>query len=169
MQGLVLPSTLPVSVRCNDTAAEAPVHHTRPHERVLILDVWFHSGDAMTLQQKHLSSILDLIQQYLPGIRRVSSYCLPRNVRPKTVLPPSFPHPVIKHAIQSSSVSVSPLPLIQSSHILSDHHGIFYPIIIDRIIIQCYPPCSDPIIQCHPPSIPHPIFEYSTQSSRIIE
>mmetsp|Transcript_9403 Transcript_9403/g.18338 ORF Transcript_9403/g.18338 Transcript_9403/m.18338 type:complete len:274 (+) Transcript_9403:41-862(+) len=47
--------------------------------------IFLADGDAMTLPQQHLVSILELIATHLPGIRRVSSYCLPRNVRSKTV------------------------------------------------------------------------------------
>ncbi|KAL3903699.1 MAG: hypothetical protein SGILL_010348 [Bacillariaceae sp.] len=46
-----------------------------------IRDVFLADGDAMTLPQSQLLKILKLIQQHLPHVRRVSSYCLPRNIR----------------------------------------------------------------------------------------
>jgi hypothetical protein len=48
-------------------------------------DVFLADGDAMTLPTKHLISILQLIRTYFPTVRRVSSYCLPRNVKHKSV------------------------------------------------------------------------------------
>ncbi len=51
-----------------------------PVRRVFLAD-----GDAMTLSYRRLKDIMELINRYLPGIQRVSSYCLPRNLRKKTV------------------------------------------------------------------------------------
>ncbi len=51
-----------------------------PVRRVFLAD-----GDAMTLSFRRLKEILLLIHQYLPGVQRVSSYCLPRNLKNKTV------------------------------------------------------------------------------------
>jgi radical SAM superfamily enzyme YgiQ (UPF0313 family) len=48
-----------------------------PHVR----DVFLADGDAMALPAGKLMAILDLIHQYLPKVRRISSYCLPRNIR----------------------------------------------------------------------------------------
>lgn len=50
-----------------------------------VKDVFLADGDAMTLPNKHLVPLLKLIKQYIPRVRRISSYCLPRNVRYKTV------------------------------------------------------------------------------------
>lgn len=50
-----------------------------------VRDVFLADGDAMTLPTKHLEQILDAINERFPRVRRVSSYCLPRNVRGKTV------------------------------------------------------------------------------------
>lgn len=47
--------------------------------------VFLADGDAMTLSFRRLSRILEAIRQYMPGVRRVSSYCLPRNVSKKSV------------------------------------------------------------------------------------
>lgn len=51
-----------------------------PVRRVFLAD-----GDAMTLSSRRLKLILQSIRTYLPGVQRVSSYCLPRNLRHKTV------------------------------------------------------------------------------------
>ncbi len=47
--------------------------------------VFLADGDALVLPTRRLKEILLAIKQYLPWVRRVSSYCLPRNVRKKTV------------------------------------------------------------------------------------
>jgi len=46
--------------------------------------VFLADGDALALPSRRLHVALDAIRQYLPGVRRVSSYCLPRNLRKKT-------------------------------------------------------------------------------------
>jgi len=51
-----------------------------PVKRIFLAD-----GDAMTLSTRRLKEILVLIKQYFPGLQRVSSYCLPRNLKNKTV------------------------------------------------------------------------------------
>lgn len=51
-----------------------------PVRRVFLAD-----GDAMTLSVRRLTQILECIRTHLPGVQRVSSYCLPRNLRKKTV------------------------------------------------------------------------------------
>lgn len=47
--------------------------------------VFLADGDAMTLSTRRLANILEAIRRELPGVRRVSSYCLPRNLRKKSV------------------------------------------------------------------------------------
>jgi len=47
--------------------------------------IFLADGDAMTLSFRRLKLILEAIRRYLPGTQRVSSYCLPRNLRNKTV------------------------------------------------------------------------------------
>jgi len=47
--------------------------------------IFLADGDAMTLSFRRLELILQAIRQYLPGVQRVSSYCLPRNLKSKTV------------------------------------------------------------------------------------
>ena len=51
-----------------------------PVRRVFLAD-----GDAMTLSFRRLEEIMQLIRRHLPDIQRVSSYCLPRNLRNKSV------------------------------------------------------------------------------------
>ena len=51
-----------------------------PVRRIFLAD-----GDAMGLPSKQLAAILGLIREALPECKRVSSYCLPRNVRGKSV------------------------------------------------------------------------------------
>ncbi len=46
--------------------------------------IFLADGDAMTLSTRRLAAILEAIRRELPSVRRVSSYCLPRNVRRKT-------------------------------------------------------------------------------------
>jgi radical SAM superfamily enzyme YgiQ (UPF0313 family) len=50
-----------------------------PVRRIFLAD-----GDAMTLSVRRLRLILEAIRRHLPGVQRVSSYCLPRNLRHKT-------------------------------------------------------------------------------------
>lgn len=42
-------------------------------------------GDAMTLSFRRLKEILQVIQRYFPDRERVTAYCLPRNIKNKTV------------------------------------------------------------------------------------
>jgi radical SAM superfamily enzyme YgiQ (UPF0313 family) len=47
--------------------------------------VFLGDGDAMALSTRRLMTILAGIKTHLPRVRRISSYCLPRNLRNKTV------------------------------------------------------------------------------------
>ncbi|MDP3654802.1 MAG: radical SAM protein [Rhodoferax sp.] len=47
--------------------------------------VFLGDGDAMVLSTRRLMTLLQAIQEHLPKVRRISTYCLPRNVRNKTV------------------------------------------------------------------------------------
>jgi len=47
--------------------------------------IFLADGDAMTLSHRRLKLILEAIGRHLPGVQRVSSYCLPRNLKNKTV------------------------------------------------------------------------------------
>jgi radical SAM superfamily enzyme YgiQ (UPF0313 family) len=78
----------------------APQKRFRPRDEAEVLDsirrcgeqygdavkrIFLSDGDAMTLSTRRLTTILEAIRHELPGVRRVSSYCLPRNVRKKPV------------------------------------------------------------------------------------
>lgn len=47
--------------------------------------VFLADGDAMTLSFRRIKETLLLIHQYLPDVQRVSTYCLPRNLKHKTI------------------------------------------------------------------------------------
>ena len=47
--------------------------------------VFLADGDAMTLSTRRLATVLEDIAKYLPKVNRVSSYCLPRNIKNKSV------------------------------------------------------------------------------------
>jgi radical SAM superfamily enzyme YgiQ (UPF0313 family) len=47
--------------------------------------IFLADGDAMTLSFRRLKLILEAIRQHLPGVQRVASYCLPRNLKNKTI------------------------------------------------------------------------------------
>ena len=51
-----------------------------PVRRIFLAD-----GDAMTLSFRRLKLIMEAINHYLPDVQRVSSYCLPRNLKNKTI------------------------------------------------------------------------------------
>ncbi len=51
-----------------------------PVHRVFLAD-----GDAVTLSMRRLTDILQLIKKYFPNVQRISSYCLPRNLRKKSI------------------------------------------------------------------------------------
>ncbi len=51
-----------------------------PVQRIFLAD-----GDAMTLSIRRLTEILQLVRKYYPDVQRVSAYCLPRNVKNKTI------------------------------------------------------------------------------------
>lgn len=52
-----------------------------PHVRRIFLA----DGDAMVLSTRRLLAILERINRHFPNINRVSSYCLPRNVKNKSL------------------------------------------------------------------------------------
>lgn len=66
------------------TAIEAQLRHIVesgcPVYRVFLAD-----GDAMTLSVRRLNEIMDMLNRWLPHRPRVSAYCLPRNLRNKSV------------------------------------------------------------------------------------
>ncbi|WP_196139907.1 radical SAM protein [Aliikangiella sp. G2MR2-5] len=54
--------------------------HPQRVSRVFLAD-----GDAMTLSTRRLLQILKAVRTHLPNVNRVTSYCLPRNLKSKTV------------------------------------------------------------------------------------
>ncbi|MBP6188083.1 MAG: radical SAM protein [Azonexus sp.] len=46
--------------------------------------VFLADGDALVLPTRRLITILEAIRTYMPAVRRISSYCLPRNLRKKS-------------------------------------------------------------------------------------
>ena len=57
----------------------AVVRSGQPVGRIFLAD-----GDVMTLSTRRLHEILDLINALLPNVSRISSYCLPRNLKNKS-------------------------------------------------------------------------------------
>ncbi|MEW6512564.1 MAG: radical SAM protein [Pseudomonadota bacterium] len=55
-------------------------HHGNDIRRIFLAD-----GDAMMLPTRRLLNALNAIRTHLPAVRRISSYCLPRNLRKKSV------------------------------------------------------------------------------------
>lgn len=47
--------------------------------------VFLADGDAMVLPTRRLLEVLEAVRQHLPAVHRVSSYCLPRDLRKKSV------------------------------------------------------------------------------------
>ncbi len=62
--------------RCGEHA----VRHGTAVQRVFLAD-----GDALVLPTRRLLTVLAAIREHLPTVRRISSYCLPRNLRKKSV------------------------------------------------------------------------------------
>lgn len=56
------------------------VAQSMPVQRVFLAD-----GDAMALSTRRLLNILQAIAEHLPTVRRVTSYCLPSNLKNKSV------------------------------------------------------------------------------------
>jgi radical SAM superfamily enzyme YgiQ (UPF0313 family) len=57
----------------------------RTGERMIVQRVFLADGDALVLPTRRLLTILQAIRTYMPEVQRVSSYCLPRNLRKKSV------------------------------------------------------------------------------------
>lgn len=57
----------------------------RAGERLIVQRVFLADGDALVLPTRRLLNILQAIRQHMPEVERVSSYCLPRNLRKKSV------------------------------------------------------------------------------------
>jgi radical SAM superfamily enzyme YgiQ (UPF0313 family) len=48
--------------------------------------VFLADGDALMLPTRRLLAVLEAISTHLPGVRRIASYCLPRNLARKSVV-----------------------------------------------------------------------------------
>jgi radical SAM superfamily enzyme YgiQ (UPF0313 family) len=46
--------------------------------------VFLADGDALMLPERRLLNVLEAIRTHLPGVRRISAYCLPRNLAKKS-------------------------------------------------------------------------------------
>ena len=54
-------------------------------KRMIVQRVFLADGDAMILPTHRLLTILEAIREHLPDVHRVTSYCLPRNLKRKSV------------------------------------------------------------------------------------
>tara|TARA_R100000322_G_scaffold29806_3_gene19221 strand:- start:5691 stop:6464 length:774 start_codon:yes stop_codon:yes gene_type:complete len=54
-------------------------------ERMIVQRVFLADGDAMILPTRRLLAILEAIREHMPSVERVTSYCLPRNLKRKSV------------------------------------------------------------------------------------
>lgn len=57
----------------------------RVSEQMIVQRVFLADGDALALSTRRLLTILHAIQEHLPTVRRVTSYCLPSNLKNKSV------------------------------------------------------------------------------------
>lgn len=57
----------------------------RAGEQLIVNRVFLADGDALVLPTRRLLAILQAIREHMPEVRRVSSYCLPRNLRKKSI------------------------------------------------------------------------------------
>ncbi len=57
----------------------------RAGERMIVQRVFLADGDALVLPTRRLLAILGAIREFMPEVERVSSYCLPRNLRKKSI------------------------------------------------------------------------------------
>ncbi len=57
----------------------------RAGQQLIVQRVFLADGDALVLPTRRLLSILQAIREHMPEVERVSSYCLPRNLRKKSV------------------------------------------------------------------------------------
>jgi radical SAM superfamily enzyme YgiQ (UPF0313 family) len=69
----------------DEQATLASIRQTGEHFGREIRRVFLADGDALVLPTRRLLAVLQTIREHLPAVRRVSSYCLPRNLRKKSV------------------------------------------------------------------------------------
>lgn len=65
--------------------AEVLAEIQRCGEQLIVQRVFLADGDALVLPTRRLLTILGAIREHMPQVERVSSYCLPRNLRKKSV------------------------------------------------------------------------------------
>lgn len=65
--------------------AEVLAEIQRCGEQLIVQRVFLADGDALVLPTRRLLAILGAIREHMPQVERVSSYCLPRNLRKKSV------------------------------------------------------------------------------------
>lgn len=70
----------PRSLEALESEVQSILDQGLPVYRVFLAD-----GDAMTLSFRRLNDIMDMLNRYLPHRPRVSAYCLPRNLKNKSV------------------------------------------------------------------------------------
>ena len=58
----------------------------RVGERYIVNRIFLADGDAMVLPTHRLLRILEAIAEHIPSVERVTSYCLPRNLKRKSVV-----------------------------------------------------------------------------------
>ena len=72
--------------RANDEAAILnQIAEIGRHAGGRVKRVFLADGDALVLPTRRLLNILQSIHAHLPGVHRISSYCLPRNLRKKSL------------------------------------------------------------------------------------
>ena len=54
-------------------------------QNLIVQRIFLADGDALVLPTRRLLTILQAIREHMPEVERVSSYCLPRNLRKKSV------------------------------------------------------------------------------------
>lgn len=57
----------------------------RVSQQMIVQRVFLADGDAMALSTRRLLNILRGIEEHMPSVRRVTSYCLPSNLKNKSV------------------------------------------------------------------------------------
>ena len=57
----------------------------RVSEQMIVQRVFLADGDALALSTRRLLTVLQAIREHLPTVQRVSSYCLPSNLKNKSV------------------------------------------------------------------------------------
>lgn len=70
---------------CEEQEVLDAIRHCGEQFAAQVQRVFLGDGDAMVLSTRRLMTLLAAIKENLPKVRRISSYCLPRNLRHKSV------------------------------------------------------------------------------------